>query len=337
LDHYDVVSIIDSGDINHPAVIDPADYELDDDSHGIKLHTLKADITNRLKVVQSITMDEPKMRALLWKYMSRESTEAVLKHADYDMDARQNCPQQLYASAKATHPVGGVANDQQSRKALSRRIYKSMKQGAMETIAEYKARFTQSLEAYKESGNVEMPEDDIAMDFQMGLDNARYAKFKADLENDRTKGIDGPQTLTDMYHRASDFVVVRSNWKPTGGAAFATRADEFIGRGGGGKGGGRGRGREVKGGGRGRRGGSDKPTGDSDSAKKDGNQKADANAGEKKKRTVICFNCNEEDHMSYNCPNDHVEEAESGNQFASLGTELPEEEHSICGDRASLC
>jgi hypothetical protein len=38
--------------------------------------------------------------------------------------------------------------------------------------------------------------------------------------------------------------------------------------------------------------------------------------------------------MSYNCPNDHVEEAESGNQFASLGTELPEEEHSVVTERA---
>jgi hypothetical protein len=43
-------------------------------------------------------------------------------------------------------------------------------------------------------------------------------------------------------------------------------------------------------------------------------------AGDKKqyKKQVICFNCNEEGQMSYNCPNDlKSEEEERGSAYAS--------------------
>ena len=93
--------------------------------------------------------------------------------------------------------------------------------------AEYKAKFTAHKEAYTHAENVELPERDVAMDFLYGLDNARYAGFKADIENDRAKGVASPQSLNDMYHRASCFVVVKGNWQPSGGAAFVTHADEY--------------------------------------------------------------------------------------------------------------
>jgi len=77
------------------------------------------------------------------------------------------------------------------------------------------------------------------MDFFNGLDNSRYMKFKAEIENDRSKGTKGPQTLNDMFHRANTYVVAKNSWKLHAGAAFATRADDTRG----GKGsGGRGRG-----------------------------------------------------------------------------------------------
>jgi hypothetical protein len=40
--------------------------------------------------------------------------------------------------------------------------------------------------AYKDQGNPKMADEDIALDFSSGLDNARYADFKADFLNEKT-------------------------------------------------------------------------------------------------------------------------------------------------------
>ena len=214
--------------------------------------------------------------------------------------------------------------DEASRRAQARQTYRSTKQGPMESIAEYKTRFTFNKEAYDQGGNVELPPEDVSMDFFNGLDNARYARFKADIENDRAKGVEGPQTLYDMFHRASNFVVVKSNWRPGGGAAFATRADESRefssgGRGGrGGRGAGRGSGKGGRGngnkGGRGS-GKQDKDKSTDDDSKTTGDDKQQKKA----RKPVICYNCDEEGHMSYNCPNDKSDQEDRGSAFASFG------------------
>ena len=148
----------------------------------------------------------------MWMYLSRESLEAVRRHEDFDEVEHRNDPVQLYLSIVATHQSGsGGAMDETSRRTSARQVYRSTRQGPMESIAEYKIRFTFNKEAYDAAGNVKLPDLDVAMAFFMGLDDTRYAKFKADLENDRSKGIVGPQNLNDMYHRASNYVVVRSN------------------------------------------------------------------------------------------------------------------------------
>ena len=79
MDYGSLVSIIDDGVIAYPAEIDPDEYNLDADPHGVNIHILKTDLTTRAKMIARITEDEPKVRALFWKYMSRESMEAVLR------------------------------------------------------------------------------------------------------------------------------------------------------------------------------------------------------------------------------------------------------------------
>ena len=103
-----------------------------------------------------------------------------------------------------------------------------MTQGPYEAIAEFKLRSTRVKEAYDDAGNAELSDEDVAMDFLMALDNGRYAKFKIDVENDAAKGIPPPGTLNAMFLRASTYKVERSSYRASGGAAFATRADEFT-------------------------------------------------------------------------------------------------------------
>jgi hypothetical protein len=74
------------------------------------------------------------------------------------------------------------------------------------------------------SGNTEPPKEDVAMDFMYGLDNGRYAEFKAEIVNDLQKGTLTTQIddLNKMYILASRRVVVKTGDKITGGASFAT-------------------------------------------------------------------------------------------------------------------
>ena len=152
-----LVSIIDRGESLAPAEIDMEEYDLEVDPHGLELHRLKTAITNREKLIVKQEEMEPKMRAKMWKYLSRESMEAVLRHEDYDEEEHRNDPLQLFLSIRATHPVGGGAFDEASRRAQARQVYRSSRQGPMESIAEYKSRFTFNKEAYDSAGNVELP------------------------------------------------------------------------------------------------------------------------------------------------------------------------------------
>ena len=315
-----IANIIDNGEALDPAMVDAEDFDLENEVPAvadIELYKYKLALSSRQKLMSKQEELMPKCAALFWMYLSRESMEAVRRHEDFDEALHRNDPVQLYKSILATHPVGGGALDAASRRISARQVYRSTRQGPMESIADYKIRFTFNKEAYDSAGNVELPDLDVAMDFFTGLDNTRYAKFKADLENDRSKGIAVPQTLNDMYHRASCFVVVRSNnWKPRGGAVFTTCADdyeEYERTGGAGRGRGRGgrRGSGPRGAGRGGRG--DDSRGERKSA-------AGASDGKHKpQRNVICYNCNEEGHISRNCPNALSVESDSGTVCATFG------------------
>lgn len=90
--------------------------------------------------------------------------------------------------------------------------YSACKQGAYESIVDYKRRFNARLDAYTASGNTAILKGDIAMDFMYGLDNSRYSEFKAEIINDiRKEVMDPPKDLNAMYLLASRWVVVHNN------------------------------------------------------------------------------------------------------------------------------
>ncbi len=70
------------------------------------------------------------------------------------------------------------------------------------------------LKAYVDQGNPKMGDEDIAMDFFHGLDNAKYAGFKTEILNGLTaKSITQPANLNAMYLLANQWVkpVTRGN------------------------------------------------------------------------------------------------------------------------------
>ena len=130
----------------------------------------------------------------------------------------------LWLVVKATHQLFTMSKVVSIIKKTTREEYAACKQGAFEHIVDYKQRFDARLDAFKVSGNTEPPKEDVAMDFMYGLDNGRYAEFKAEIVNDLQKGTLTTQIddLNKMYILASRRVVVKTGDKITGGATFAT-------------------------------------------------------------------------------------------------------------------
>lgn len=101
-----------------------------------------------------------------------------------------------------------------------------MRQGPFESIITYKERFTIALKAYKDQGNPEMDEKDIAMDFFRGLDNVRYASFKTEIMNGLTsKAIEQPESLNAMYLLANQWLKTTTKTSMGYAMTFTTTLD----------------------------------------------------------------------------------------------------------------
>jgi hypothetical protein len=220
----------------------------------------------------------PKLFWLILQYLSDESLEAVKKDEGWDDIEAEADPEGLWKLVVQKHKVHSASEVGKIVKLSARQLYKTMRQGDFESIISYKERFNSALAAYKDQGNLKMADEDIALDFFSGLDNARYADFKADFLNGLTsQSIKAPKDLNTIYVLASQWV------KPKGvgggtGTTFATTLDE------------------VK-----------MPCKDT-KHRKNGKDKKDGgvNDNQKKgdgtpKKPVKCFNC-EGDHYVRDCP-----------------------------------
>jgi hypothetical protein len=106
----------------------------------------------------------------------------------------------------------------------AREEYQSCKQGAFESLFDFKARFDSRYDAYKDQGNVELTEEDVAMDFLESLDRARYSKFIVETINDIAKGVmDPPKDVNQVYVLANTRLVVKeSSGNLNVGASYVT-------------------------------------------------------------------------------------------------------------------
>jgi hypothetical protein len=73
-------------------------------------------------------------------------------------------------------------------------------------------RFSETLQYYNDSGNPEMEDEDIALDFLNTLDVERYGSFKADYLNQSAwnESIKA-STLNDMYLMAAKYKVTKES------------------------------------------------------------------------------------------------------------------------------
>jgi hypothetical protein len=120
---------------------------------------------------------------------------------------------QILTTSKVTAVIKKMAHEE----------YAACKQGPFENIIDYKRHFDARLDALTASKNTQPAAPDVAMDFIYGLDNVRYAEFKAKVVNDMQKGSSILyDNLNKMFFLASRCVVIKTSKDGTGGATFTT-------------------------------------------------------------------------------------------------------------------
>jgi hypothetical protein len=257
---------------------------------------LKCAISEYNKRLSQIEDNKPKMAAVMWDYTSKESREMICSSQDFVKEQHQFDPVRLWKAIKSTHRSGSSAPDANSRRDEARHAYQSLRQGPYENTTDFVEHFRYLKKCRDDAGNSKISDEEMVGDFLHAIDNIRFAVYKADIANDKLKGIPGPSTLQEAYTRAMRYVVAKPNPKNGLGAAFATRVAD-IGqqdRNRGGRGGRGGRGR-----------GNDSSRGGHEDYQYDNNEcveREDSSLHEKSKgRSIVCWHCGEEGYVRNNC------------------------------------
>jgi len=266
-----------------PPMIDAADYDLGNDPYEVERVRFREAHKRRDKEIDDMKVDRSSMFAYLISKLSKESLDEIQGHKDWKSIDSERDPLRLWLTVKECHQTLTTSKVASVIKKTAREEYAACKQGMYEHIVDYKRRFDARLDALTASGNAVPDAEDTAMDFLYGLDNNRYADFKAELVNDLQKGIfTQPKTLNEIYLLASRRVVVRAGKENSGGATFATVEE-----------------------------GSAKK---SNRNKQDGavSEKTKAQKAAEKLAKMKCFNCGEKGHLGRNCPHKLKEDEETG-------------------------
>ena len=270
-----------------PDPIELSDYDKRTDPLGIQLDRMKNKIKTRDRLISEMENNRTPFYGYMLRHLSNESLDAIKLLDEYEQINREKDPLLLWRAIKKTHKVATNSNVERVRKAETRRKYQEAKQGPYESIVSYKERFDYLLEAYKDVGNAEMEESDIAMDFFEGLDDTRYGEFKTNYLNDLMMGTQSaPDHVNDVYVKASKFMSHNRTQKSGGGSSFMSRSKNNKG----------------------------KKSGDRDDTaeqrRKNDTESKGSNRAQKKK-PLICWSCGEPGHRMNECPASSDQEPEN--------------------------
>ena len=209
--------------------VDVTLYDLDNAHAEVaKMHRslLLSAMQDREKSARLMILARPKLYSLFKAHLSPDSFALVLSYKDFDPTKDVNDPLKLWLAVKATHRAGSDAVDESNRRVDTITALHNCKQLADEMIHVYYERWKYSYDTYIAAGNNKYEDADQAQLFLNSASNAIYGPAKAELRNDKLKGVPTPKDLSGMYHFLCQYVVVRKDVKSNYGAAFATLGDQ---------------------------------------------------------------------------------------------------------------
>jgi hypothetical protein len=277
--------LINQGFIVMPDLPDRGTYGLDDDADGLNKLNYLEDMKQYRREIADYKRDKPKLCALIMKYLSDESIEAVQKEAGWTAVETDTDLETLWQLVALKHKVHSSSEVEAVMKLAARTQLASTWQGAYESIISFKQRYNNSLKACNDQKNPAMKPEDVAMDFFSKLDNGRYAEFKTTIINGlQMKSIKPPKDLNEIFTLANTYLKPKLVTGPGGaGSTIATTADTIERKPGDGKGK-RNQGKQHQGPGK-------------DEKNSDGSEQTDGSG----KKKIKCFSCGG-DHCINNCP-----------------------------------
>lgn len=216
--------LIKKGEIIEPKEPKRENYKLEDE---MDKAIFLEDVKSYRAEIAIIKRNRPKLYALILKYLSDESLEAVQKGEDWSKIEEEVDPEGLWKLVEQKHKVHSASEVAIVVKLESRTQLQNIRQGSYESIISYKQRYTNALRAYHEQKNPEKEPVDQAMDFFHGLDNGRYADFKVDYLNGlQVKSIEPPTDLNEMFTLANGWLKPKALSGGGHASTYATRVDK---------------------------------------------------------------------------------------------------------------
>ena len=214
-----------------PVAYDTRELAEAKDPGGVKRAMVIEKVKARERRIMAMLEDRTPLFAVIWGQLSPESEEKIRLHPTYEAQIKPgNDPLALWNAIRATHMVTASGAEIMGKEYVLERYYR-MRQKPSEGLTQFKQRMDDTIKAMASFGIEPPAAAHQAVHFIRGLDDYRYAHFKAELENQVACKIrDFPPSLADAYVEAGRYKVAVHKPRLSGAqtSVFVTTAEEAI-------------------------------------------------------------------------------------------------------------
>ena len=200
----------------------PPEEDFDDpDIQAIYQQGYAESVKQRIKDIAKMKSQRSSLYAYIRSKLSVESENEVKRHNDFENFSKEVCPLGLWRAVKATHLVTTTSRDSRMIKYNAAQEYGKLRQGAFQSLIDFKRQYDLKYKAYVTLGNDAKDETDQAINFLNALDRSRYGEFVVEYLNGISFGsIEAPKNVEEVYDLANTRLQVKRATK-TEGASYS--------------------------------------------------------------------------------------------------------------------